>query len=112
MTRATGKSQHNDERIIRAPSTVIHSDADWTRERGREVASSRAVLFIRHSGKSGMQRGSSRREDLLDVVIKLDHPSDYIAENGAQFILFRRSFDRLRDVIRIGPARQSCSTGL
>ena len=34
-----------------------------------------------------MQRGSSRREDLLDVVIKLDHPSDYSAENGAQFVV-------------------------
>jgi DNA-binding transcriptional ArsR family regulator len=34
-----------------------------------------------------MQRGSSRREDLLDVAIKLDHPSEYSAENGAQFVV-------------------------
>jgi DNA-binding MarR family transcriptional regulator/5S rRNA maturation endonuclease (ribonuclease M5) len=31
-----------------------------------------AVMLIHHAGKSGDQRGASRREDLLDTVIKLE----------------------------------------
>lgn len=45
----------------------------------------KAVLFVHHAGKGGQQRGSSRREDLMDVVIKLDHAKDYVAEHGAAF---------------------------
>lgn len=47
----------------------------------------RAVIFVHHSGKNGLQRGSSRREDMLDVVINLRHPGDYSPERGAQFIV-------------------------
>lgn len=56
--------------------------ADWAlsmRKRGK------AVLFVHHAGKSNTQRGSSRREDLMDVVIKLDHAKDYNPEMGAAF---------------------------
>jgi putative DNA primase/helicase len=42
----------------------------------------RSVLLNYHAGKSGAQRGTSRREDLLDTVIALQHPSDYIASEG------------------------------
>lgn len=45
----------------------------------------RSVLFIHHSGKGGAQRGSSKREDTLDVVIKLQRPSDYVPEQDARF---------------------------
>lgn len=41
-----------------------------------------SILFIHHAGKGGEQRGTSRREDLLDVVISLRHPSDYSAVEG------------------------------
>lgn len=41
-----------------------------------------SVLLIHHAGKSGLQRGTSRREDLLDSVIKLQHPSDYSPRDG------------------------------
>ena len=44
-----------------------------------------AVLFMHHSGKNGQQRGTSRREDILNVVINLKHPADYSSEKGAQF---------------------------
>jgi hypothetical protein len=37
-----------------------------------------AVLLVHHTGKSGDQRGASRREDLLDTSIKLVKP-----ENGS-----------------------------
>jgi AAA domain len=45
----------------------------------------RSVVFIHHAGKGGAQRGTSKREDLLDVVIKLDRPSDYSSGEGARF---------------------------
>lgn len=44
-----------------------------------------SVLFIHHSGKNGNQRGTSRREDILDTVISLKHPGDYRPDEGARF---------------------------
>lgn len=58
--------------------------ASWALARRRE---GRAVLFVHHEGKNGQQRGSSRREDLLDVVISLSRPSDYHEQEGARFVL-------------------------
>jgi len=46
-----------------------------------------SVLFIHHSGKNGGQRGTSRREDVLDTVIGLRRPSDYSPDAGASFEL-------------------------
>lgn len=51
----------------------------------RQRAAGRSVLFIHHAGKGGQQRGSSRREDLLDTVIALRRPSDYTPQDGASF---------------------------
>lgn len=45
----------------------------------------RSVLFIHHAGKNGGQRGTSRREDVLDTVITLKRPSQYTPEDGAVF---------------------------
>lgn len=45
----------------------------------------RSVLFIHHSGKDGQQRGTSKREDLLDVVICLRRPPNYEPASGAVF---------------------------
>jgi putative DNA primase/helicase len=41
-----------------------------------------AVLFVHHAGKNKSQRGTSRREDLLDTVITLKHPADYSRSEG------------------------------
>jgi putative DNA primase/helicase len=40
---------------------------------------------IHHAGKGGQQRGTSRREDVLDTVIALRRPSDYEPDQGARF---------------------------
>jgi putative DNA primase/helicase len=45
----------------------------------------RSILFIHHAGKGGLQRGTSRREDVLDSVIALRRPEDYRADQGARF---------------------------
>ncbi len=44
-----------------------------------------SVLFVHHAGKSGKQRGTSRREDVLDTVICLKRPRDYTSSDGARF---------------------------
>jgi putative DNA primase/helicase len=43
------------------------------------------VLFIHHAGKGGKQLGTSKREDVLDTVIALKRPSDYVPEQGSCF---------------------------
>jgi len=37
----------------------------------------KSVFFVHPAGKSGTQRGSSRKEDVLDTVINLRRPPDY-----------------------------------
>ncbi len=51
----------------------------------RMRAQGRSVLFVHHAGKGGAQRGTSKREDILDTVIALRHPSDYDPSQGATF---------------------------
>jgi hypothetical protein len=70
-----GAGREND-----AESWVSVSEwALYQRQQGR------SILFIHHSGKSGQQRGTSKREDLLDIVIGLRRPPDYDPANGACF---------------------------
>jgi putative DNA primase/helicase len=51
----------------------------------RQRRADRTVLFIHHAGKGGQQRGTSRREDVLDSVIALRKPNDAEPEEGARF---------------------------
>jgi putative DNA primase/helicase len=44
-----------------------------------------SVVFMHHGGKGGQQRGTSRKEDVLDAVLHLKHPGDYRPEEGARF---------------------------
>lgn len=55
---------------------------EWALELRRR---GKCVLFVHHAGKSGQQRGTSKKEDLLDVVISLKQPDDYQPEQGANF---------------------------
>ena len=61
----------------------------------------KSVLFIHHAGKAGQQRGTSRREDVLDTVIALRKPADYTPETGACFeIHFEKSRGLYGDEIK------------
>jgi DnaB-like helicase N terminal domain/AAA domain len=40
------------------------------------------ILFVHHAGKSGTQRGSSAREDLMHTIIEMKSPSDYQQHEG------------------------------
>ena len=44
-----------------------------------------STLVVHHAGKDGEQRGTTRREDMLDTTISLVRPSDYVASEGARF---------------------------
>lgn len=61
----------------------------------------KSVLFIHHAGKSGAQRGTSKREDTLDTVIALKHPDNYEASMGACFeIHFEKTRGIMGDCVR------------
>ena len=68
---------------------VIQSWALAQRRKGR------SVLFVHHAGKGGEQRGTSKREDVLDTVIRLAHPDDYEPGDGARFLV---SFTKSRGI--------------
>jgi AAA domain/Helix-turn-helix domain of resolvase len=65
------------------------NDADsWTPVQNWALSLRRAgksVLLVHHDGKSGSQRGTSRKEDVVDTVIGLRKPPDYSPEQGARF---------------------------
>jgi len=55
------------------------SVASWALDMRRQ---GRSVLFIHHAGKQGQQRGTSKREDLLDTSIALTRPPGYLPSDG------------------------------
>ena len=48
-------------------------------------AAGRSVLLVHHAGKGGGQRGTSRKEDVLDTVVSLSRPPGYSGAEGARF---------------------------
>ena len=51
------------------------------------------VIFLHHAGKSGMQRGHSRSEDMLDISIKLSSSNE---EKELDFLKFTLEYDKFR----------------
>ncbi len=74
----------------------------------------KSVLFVHHAGKGGQQRGTSRREDVLDLVIELKQPEDYSADQGARFeVHFVKArhltgLDAKPFEAQLGPERWTC----
>ena len=48
-------------------------------------AAGRSVLAVHHAGKGGGQRGTSRKEDVLDTVVSLSRPPGCSPSEGARF---------------------------
>jgi len=44
-------------------------------------------MLLHHTGKEGQQRGTSSREDNIDISIILKRPFSYTAEDGARFVV-------------------------
>jgi putative DNA primase/helicase len=66
---------------------------DWLLKLRRRGIS---VLIVHHAGKGGQQRGTSRREDVLDTSLSLCRPNDYQPEEGARFEVH---FEKARGII-------------
>ena len=45
----------------------------------------RAMLMLHHANKKGAQRGTSRREDVVDLVMAMRRPAGYRPNDGAHF---------------------------
>jgi len=45
----------------------------------------RGVLMVHHANKQGLQRGSSRREDILDLVMAMRRPWGWTPADGTRF---------------------------
>jgi putative DNA primase/helicase len=52
-----------------------------------------AVLVVHHANRQGGARGHSKPEDVMDMILKLSRPEDYLQEQGARF---RLEFDKAR----------------
>lgn len=63
---------------------------DWALEMRRN---GKTIIFVHHAAKGGQQRGTSKKEDILDAVIVLKHPQGYRADQGA---CFEVSFEKTR----------------
>jgi len=63
-------------------SESVQFIADWALP---HRSAGRTVVLIHHAGKNGQQRGTSKREDLLDCVVALRRPQDYAPQEGARF---------------------------
>ena len=45
----------------------------------------KTVVFVHHAGKNGQQRGTSSREDTLEITLALKQPSGYRIDQGSRF---------------------------
>jgi putative DNA primase/helicase len=95
--------------ILDSLSTLISSGAENEAESWAPIATwmmmhrfrGRTVIIVHHEGKSGSQRGTSKREDLLDVVVRLkavkdgdgDAADDHDKEEGT----FELHFEKKRE---------------
>jgi putative DNA primase/helicase len=82
---------------------------EWALRHRRE---GRSIIFVHHAGKNGAQRGTSKREDVLDTVILLKRPADYSPEDGARFeVHFEKSRGFFGDTAQPFEARYDDSGG-
>jgi putative DNA primase/helicase len=66
-----------------------------------------AVLMVHHANKKGLQRGSSRREDMLDLVMAMRRPEGWRPSDGTRFEIH---FEKARSLH--GAAIESIETRL
>jgi hypothetical protein len=58
-----------------------------------------ALFYLHHDGKAGLQRGSSKSEDILDKSIQLLWEDGYTGNDGLRCIM---KFDKARQPVRVG----------
>ena len=79
----------------------------------KQRSQERSVLLVHHEGKGGLQRGTSKREDILDTVIQLRRPEDYEPSLGASFeVIFKKNRGFYGDEAKSFQAQLDPETGL
>jgi KaiC/GvpD/RAD55 family RecA-like ATPase len=71
--------------------------AEWAL---RQRSQGRTVIFIHHAGKDGRQRGTSKREDILNTTLRLCLPPQYDPTQGA---VFEVRWEKSRDLKALAP---------
>jgi putative DNA primase/helicase len=62
-----------------------------------------ATVMLHHENKEGGQRGTSAREDNIDISISLKRPHDYTPDDGARFIVhFTKARVSTKDLSLVG----------
>ena len=106
--------------IVDNCSTIIRSGKEnegdsWLSVQSWALAHRRAgrsILFVHHDGKGGQQRGTSRREDVLDTVLGLRRPEDYRSNQGARFeVVFEKARGFFGDAAQSFEARYETRDG-
>jgi hypothetical protein len=70
-----------------------------------------STIFQHHAGKEKLQRGTSGREDNIDISILLDYPKGYFKEDGCKFVAtFEKARIRQRDLHLISDTEFSLET--
>jgi putative DNA primase/helicase len=84
----------------------VTGDPDRWHELGRFLLAQRrkgrAVLLLHHTNRDGALRGTSRREDGLDLVLALRRPRDRLGGGGARFEIHvekSRRFGRIEPIL-------------
>lgn len=81
----SGASENDEESWRGAQQWIL-----WLRRQ------SVSTLLVHHASKTGLQRGTSKREDILDSSILLKRPRDYRAQEGARFEVH---FEKTRGIV-------------
>lgn len=89
---------------------TVTRDADRWTEMQRFILMMRrtgmATLIVHHTNKKGFQRGTNRREDVLDLVMGLRRPAEHQPSSGAHFeIHFEKARGLVGDAIEPIEAR-------
>lgn len=91
--------------ILDSQSTLMYGDTNDSKfqERRQDVLrqlrwKGLCIIEMHHLGKAGLQRGSSKNDDILDVQIKLDRVAEWEPEDG---LLFEIKYEKVRHAARL-----------
>lgn len=91
--------------ILDSQSTLMYGDSIDSRfqEQRQDVLrqlrwQGLCIIEMHHLGKGGLQRGSSKNDDILDVQVKMNRVMDWEPEDG---LLFELSYEKVRHAARL-----------
>ena len=96
--------------ILDSQSTLMSGDSNKTEFQEPRQAALRelrwmglCVIETHHLGKQGLQRGSSKNDDILDMQIRLNRVKDWEPADG---LLFELTYEKIRHAARLDSGYQ------